>query len=257
MSFAPIESLIKAKKTEIAEAKESQRFYVERYNTIISDLEMRLEELEERLEELEKHAPYPINTKFKWVSNVNTDTYCVAIVTKKGILEVKNVFEGGGLCHNTLHCACKQCAKIRALNDAQSPVRLRAPLVKTLFATEDDWLKTLHTAGKMIITLPSPMKGELNSLIFKPLTGVTDALKLNELQLRFPGAKFILNCNGSEYPITFEFNPVYGNIRCEKTNIFGSNFATFGSNFAAFGVVQKPNITAEWRNIRFSVSHLF
>jgi hypothetical protein len=165
MSSASIESLIKDTKTQIATAKSSQRFYVQRYDAIISELEQQLDEhLEElkRMKTAEKHEPYLIGTKLKWVSSVNDDTYCVAIVTKKGILEVKNVFEGGGLCHNTEHCACKQCAKIRALNDAQPPVHLRAPLIKTLFATDNDWIKTLHKDGKMIIT--SPLSPKLSHL---------------------------------------------------------------------------------------------
>ena len=161
MSSASIESLIKDTKTQIAAAKSSQRFYVQRYDTIISELEQQLDEQLEELKKMktaEKPEPYPIGTKLKWVSSVNEDTYCVAIVTKKGILEVKNVFEGGGLCHNTEHCGCKPCGEIRLSKERGVPWRPRAPLIKTLFATEEDWLKTLHADGKLSVTRPASPK---------------------------------------------------------------------------------------------------
>jgi hypothetical protein len=233
MSSASIESLIKDTKTQIANAKSSQRFYVQRYDTIISELEQQLDEQLEELKKMktaEKPEPYLIGTKLKWVSSVNEDTYCVAIVTKKGILEVKNVFEGGGLCHNTQQCSCKPCGEIRLSKERGVPWRPRAPLIKTLFATEEDWLKTLHADGKLSVTRPPVPLYQLRKLMHTPLTATTDVLKLKELELRFPGAKF--TCRDEDSHIS-------------------SPYAT------GFGGLEKPKIMAEWRGARFQLSHLF
>jgi hypothetical protein len=146
--------LLNIRNRAIAVNRETLSFYIGRYNSIISDLELEIEELTQKLsaEKLsaEKlNAPYPIKTKLKWVSNVDEDTYCVAIVTKKGILEVKNVSKGSPMRYNPSECTCDPRA-----------------LVKTLFATEHDWLKSVKMVGKMTVTPPNGLRvGEVVAVL--------------------------------------------------------------------------------------------
>jgi len=230
MSVASIESLISAKKSALVNARESLSLQLNAYNSMILDLETQIAKLDaELINAQQKSEVYPIGTKLKWVSSVNEDTYCVAIVTKKGILEVKNVFEGGGLCHNMEHCTCRPCGIIRLSKERGASWQRRAPLIKTLFATDEDWIKTLHKDGKITVTPPAVPLYQLRKLMHTPLTATTDALKLKELELRFPGAKFT----------------------CREESHISSPY------FTGFEADTKRTIMAEWRGSRFQLSHLF
>lgn len=88
-------------------------------------------------------------TKLKWVSIDNPETYRVAIVTKKGILQVKSVTDGGGECHED-NCPCAPCWEFH--NNA--PWRHKKPLKKTFFANTRDWYKTLGFEDGFITTTP-------------------------------------------------------------------------------------------------------
>jgi len=232
MSVASIESLIAAKKSALVKARESLSLQLNTYNSMILNLETQIAKLDaELINAQQKPESYAIGTKLKWVSSVNEDTYCVAIVTKKGILEVKNVFEGGGLCHNMEHCTCRSCGTIRLLNSRGIGRKWqpRARLIKTLFATKAEWLNTLHKDGKLTVTPPAVPLYQLRKLMHTPLTATTDALKLKELELRFPGAKFT----------------------CREESHISSPY------FTGFKADTKRTIMAEWRGSRFQLSHLF
>jgi hypothetical protein len=88
----------------------------------------------------------PERTKLKWVSIENPETYRIAIVTNKGILQVKSVTDGGGECHED-KCPCAPCWEFHH----NAPWR-RRPLKKTFFATLNDWYKSLDFDDGFITT---------------------------------------------------------------------------------------------------------
>jgi len=82
----------------------------------------------------------PERTKLKWVLNDNSETYRVAIATKKGILQVKSVTDGAGDFHED-NCKCIPCSELRMITPA--PWRNRRPFKKQLFSTEKLWRESL------------------------------------------------------------------------------------------------------------------
>lgn len=95
-------------------------------------------------------APPPaIGSKFRWA--LNGETYRVAIMTAKGLLQVKSVTDGGGEVHPT---TCRECTRCKEL--AMSPAAPWAirPLKKTMFADEAAWRASLPTGGSVEITPP-------------------------------------------------------------------------------------------------------
>lgn len=194
----------------------------------------------------------PPRTKLKWVSVSDPETYRVAIIKNDGILEVKRVTEGGGYCHDTTTCECVPCGQIRLserLGVPRPPWIARNPLRKTFFETEADWRATLPE-GVVTITEPPISNRALKALCMKPLENATDALRLNELEERFPGATMILTTHHGQYEVTYKPDPVHDNIYSEN----GQICAPF---FSDFGVRGKPNLMAEWRGLYIELSHLF
>jgi hypothetical protein len=84
----------------------------------------------------------------------------------------------------------------------------------------------------------------VEELCLKPLEAKTDALKLKELEERFPGAIMILSTGNKQYAINHQYNPVYDMIRCEDANITTPFFKDFGS---------KWRLMAEWHGLYIDV----
>ena len=192
-------------------------------------------------------------TKLKWVSDTDAETYRVAIAKKDGILEVKVVMDGRGYCHDSTTCVCKPCSEIalsRRLGAPMPPWLNGPPLMKTFFKDEATWRASLPAGGKVTITEPILSDRALKKLCMKPLTATTDALKLKELEERFPGATMVLSTKDRQYEITYKNDPIYGNIHCENAQISAQFFAGFGAH-------GKPNLMAEWRGLYICLSHLF
>jgi hypothetical protein len=192
-------------------------------------------------------------TKLKWISGLNPETYRVAVVTKKGILEVKRVTDGAGYCHDYLACTCRPCSEMalsHKLGIAMPPWQTQAPLVKTFFETEADWRGSLPTWGNLTIELPPLTNAKLKRLCSKPLEATTDELKLEELERRFPGGTFVLTTDRF-YELTYKPNSVYGDIHCEDADISAPFFWHFG------GSEKKTPLMVEWRGLFIDLSHLF
>jgi hypothetical protein len=81
--------------------------------------------------------------KVKW--ELNDETYRIAVFTKKGVFEVKNVEDGGAAVHNK-DCTCSPCRDYKMV--PRAPWQPRLPLAKTFFADEAAWRATLPQGGK-------------------------------------------------------------------------------------------------------------
>jgi len=120
--------------------------------------------------------PAPIGSKFRWT--LNPETYRVAIMTDKGVLQVKSVTDGAGEVHpNT----CRECTPCRHLAMTPPAPWARRPLIKTLFADEAAWRASLPAGGAVSIdvaTTVSPKNQEMPQ-------GLSDAEQVMALQKRF------------------------------------------------------------------------
>jgi len=204
---------------------------------------------------LKAEAPpfYPVHaegTKLKWV--LDTENYRVAIAKANGILEVKCVIDGGGYCHDYKDCVCKPCSEIRISGGALPPWLKGAPLMKTFFEDEAAWRASLPAGGTISVTPPILSDCALKALCMKPLTATSDAERLKELEMRFPGAHMVLSTTDSQYTITYKEDHVYGSIHCEDAHISAPYFSDFG-----ISTIGKPNLMAEWRGLYICLSHLF
>jgi hypothetical protein len=187
--------------------------------------------------------------KLKWMSNTNAETYRIAVVTKKGILEVKSVTDGACDCHNTHNCSCKPCREIR-LSRGQLPAwRARAPLKKTFFPTEAAWRASLPEGGS--VTQHSPVTDRQLKKLLKPLTATTDALKLKELEERFPDSKMLFSTGTVMHEVEYMGDDT-GNHR-----IFSNTTCEIRSSFSDFGMKGKLNLMAEWKGLYIGLEHLF
>ena len=202
--------------------------------------EQRQKELAELSLKEEFVINYPVGTKLKWV--LDDETYRVAIVTKKGVLQVKSVTDGSGECHEE-GCSCGPCWE--HLHNA--PWRPRLPLKKTLFANEAEWRKSLPTEGEVIVTRPHTNDSALKELCSAPLTAYTDAKKLKQLKERFPGGIFVLTTDKGQMEIEYFFH----NILCRNKELMGTSFTDFGVGD------EKPNLMVEWRGLYIGLSQLF
>jgi len=206
-------------------------------------------------------------TKLKWVSSTNPETYSVAIVKKDGILEVKRVTDGGGLCHDTTVCQCVPCSEIRLsdrLGVPRPPWRSRVPLLMTFFETEAEWRASLPGGGlrgSIQTTVPAISARQLKKLCCKPLSGATDALKLKELQERFPGGTIVLSTDKQQ----LEIEHVYYDIASYPENwchqIYSRKQERAVMDFSDLGVTArangKPQLMALWKGLYIDLSHLF
>ena len=96
-------------------------------------------------------APPPaIGSKFRWA--LNGETYRVAIMTAKGLLQVKSVTDGAGEVHPT---TCRECRPCKELAMTPPAPWARRPLKKTMFADEAAWRASLPTGGSVEITPPA------------------------------------------------------------------------------------------------------
>jgi hypothetical protein len=232
------EQLVKKRQAEEAEAAEAAR------QAELEALEAaRQNELEELSLKEELVVNHPVGTKLKWV--LNQETYRVAIVTKKGVLQVKSVTDGGGDCHEA-GCSCIPCSEIALSGGLIPPWRRGAPLKKVLFASEAEWRNSLPLSGNIIAKQPRMNDEALKKLCRAPLEGSTDTKKLKELQLRFPGGTFVLSTGKEQLEIEYFFN----SILCRK-----KEFAS--TSFSDFGAAAKPNLMVEWRGLYIGLSHLF
>jgi hypothetical protein len=183
-------------------------------------------------------------TKLKWISASNPETYRVAIVTKDGVLQVKSVTDGGGDCHCE-NCTCVPCWEYR-----NGAAWRSLPLNKVLFEDEMAWRETLPE-GEITITPPRLSNKVLRALCMKPLEATTDALKLKELEERFPGATMVITTDQAQLEIEY-----MGCAEANQHRIF-SNTNEIRHTFSDFGANGKPQLMAEWRGLYIDLSHLF
>jgi hypothetical protein len=207
----------------------------------LADLEAERQKELEELSLKEELINHPVGTKLKWV--LNEDTYRVAIVTNKGVLQVKAVEDGCGECHED-GCTCAPCWE--HFNNA--PWRPRLPLKKTLFTNETEWRNSLPSSGQVIVTRPHTNDNALKVLSYTPLTGDTDPKKLKQLETRFPGGTFVLSTGNGQVEIEYFFHSILS----RKKGITGTSFSDFG-----VGAQEKPALMVEWRGLYISLSHLF
>ena len=171
---------------------------------------------------------YEVGTKLKWISNENDYTYRVAIVKKNGVLQVKSVEDG--MCDTE-----------------------RYMLKKTFFETEAVWRASLPVnSGSITVTEPRISNRALKMLCCTPLTMQTDGGRLEELELRFPGAKMVLTADGEQLEINSMSDEEGSQFRiyCKATDEIHKKFSDFGGR-------DKPNLMAEWRGLYIDLSHLF
>jgi hypothetical protein len=95
-------------------------------------------------------APPAIGSKLRWT--LSPETYRVAIITAKGLLQVKSVTDGAGEVHPT---TCRECGPCRSLAMTPPAPWARRPLKKTLFADEAAWRGSLPTGGSVVVTPPA------------------------------------------------------------------------------------------------------
>jgi len=98
-------------------------------------------------------APPPpaIGSKLRWTLDANT--YRVAIMTAKGLLQVKSVTDGAGEVHPTTCRECRPCKEL-AMTPPLPPLP-RRPLKQTMFADEAAWRASLPTGGSVEIAPPA------------------------------------------------------------------------------------------------------
>lgn len=214
------------------------------YQKELAELEeARQEELAELSLKDELVLKHPVGTKLKWV--LNDETYRVAIVTKRGILQVKSVTDGAGDCHEA-GCTCVPCQEIALSGGRLPPWRRGLPLKKIGFASEEEWRDSLPPYGNIISAPPPTSDAQLKKLSCDPLVAQTDPLQLKELEGRFPGGVFVLSTSKAQLEIEY----FYHTILCRKKELTGTSFKDFGC-------VGKPNLMVEWKGLYICLSHLF
>ena len=101
-----------------------------------------------------------------------------------------------------------------------------------------------------------PSDEEVKKLLSEPLTETTDALKLKELEGRFPGATFSLSISGGQGVVRYVYEDFYED---ESMNhLISFDLAPYPCHtFQSYGVKGKPTLVAEWHGIQIDLSHLF
>ena len=123
-----------------------------------------------------------IGAKLRWT--LNPTNYRVAIMTAKGVLQVKSVTDGVPEIHPT---TCRDCTPCRELAmTPPAPWAHNRPIKKTMFPDEAAWRASLPAGGSVDVLQPSKVaevhadetaKAEYNSL--------TDIEKVNALVKRY------------------------------------------------------------------------
>jgi hypothetical protein len=272
MSSAQIIARLAENTVALAKAKVERNEQVEALDKQIAVLEQEAYELNICLQIAETDEAFYATehkerTKLKWVSSTNPDTYSVAVVKKDGILEVKRVTDGGGHCHDTTLCQCIPCSEIRLsdrLGVPRPPWRARTPLLMTFYETEAAWLASLPARGahgSVKVTVPTISDRKLKRLSCTPLSGTNDALKLKEIQERFPGGTIVFN-TGKQF---LEIEHLYQDIatypedwchliRSKEQERSVYNFLDLADPPRPNG---KPQLMAEWNGLYIDLSHLF
>ena len=109
-----------------------------------------------------KPAVVLVGSKFKWFSESNPNTYRVAIMTSKGLLQVTSVVEG------------------TSESDTSRTIGGTHPLIKKLFADEAEWRASLPQGGNITLSLPTDTKPNET---FTP--SMSDVEKLDALRKRY------------------------------------------------------------------------
>ena len=118
-------------------------------------------------------SPAVIGTKFRWT--LNPETYRVAIMTAKGLLQVKSVTDGAGEIHPAT-CTCLPCGELAMTPPAPWA---RRPLMKTMFADEAAWRASLPDGGTVELTLPGKVASDTL------YNGLSDVEKVKALLNRY------------------------------------------------------------------------
>ena len=198
------------------------------------------------------YPPREEGTKLKWV--LNDETYRVAIAKKNGILEVKNITDGGGYCHDSKKCMCNSCFEIE-ISGGQLPPWLKGPpLTKTFYDDEAAWRASLPVGGVITVTGPQISDKALKALCLKPLIMIKDGDRLKELEMRFPGAKMVLTTEHEQLEIESTISETI-----LQYCIYSPTTQEIQHNFSDFGVPKnkKPNLMAEWNGLYICLVHLF
>jgi hypothetical protein len=103
-----------------------------------------------------------------------------------------------------------------------------------------------------ILRVAPPMTPEELSSI--PLLASTDALKLKELEERFPGATMVLSTDTKQ--IEIRHIKIYSR---DADMIYWPKMNTYYANFNELGVPswKRPDLMAEWQGMYISLTHLF
>ena len=119
-------------------------------------------------------APPPpaIGSKFRWT--LDTNTYRVAIMTAKGLLQVKSVTDGADEVHPT---TCRECTPCKELAMTPPAPWARRPLKKTMFADEAAWRASLPTGGFIVVTIAAKPVAEQKIAVVAQATNDVEKLK--------------------------------------------------------------------------------
>jgi hypothetical protein len=186
----------------------------------------------------------PVGTKYKWTHKNIPDTYCVAIQTKQGVLQVKSVVRGVPELHED-ECGCGPCWEF----ENNAPWRPKKPLKQKLFADLAAWDDTLPmNQGKLVITSAPITDKALKALCMKPLEATWESGQLEELQKRFPEGVFVLSSpsTGKQIEIKAHGMAIY----CLNPNMVCCTFKQFFND-------EKVQLMVEWRGMYIDLSHLF
>ena len=188
----------------------------------------------------------PVGTKYKWTDKANPQNYRVAIQTKDGILQVKSVNNGVAEVHED--CGCSPCWE----SENNAPWRPRKPLKKHFFPDRAAWEATLPLYTGNIVITPAPITDKaLKALCMEPLKAWGDALKLKELEARFPGGVFVLSSPKTQFEIS------YKHVDNVFHKIYYAKIDTSFFNFSDFCGTMKTQLMVEWHGLYIDLSHLF
>ena len=132
--------------------------------------------------------PAVIGAKFRWT--LNPETYRVAIMTAKGLLQVKSVTDGGGEVHPT---TCRECTPCRELAMTPPAPWARRPLKKTMFADEAAWRASLPAGGTVELSLPGKIAEQQKADAV--YTGLSDLEKVKALVQRYKIRTQVYECS--------------------------------------------------------------
>ena len=225
---------------------------IQKKEALIVTLKEEIYQLHIDLQKLSTEYPARLErTKLKWVSKTNPETYRVAIVTKKGILQVKAVNDGKGECHET-GCKCVPCQEIALSGGRLPPWRRGLPLKKTFFKDEAEWRETLdETIGGLSITPPPTKNKNLLYKIEKPLVAtLNDPYKLFILETRFPGGIFYLSTETKNINVK-----THGSFK--NTLILDVEENALYNSFEEITSKKKPLIMVEYKGHYIGLDHLF